>query len=222
MGLCNLKVIKSWNRKMFALHYQTFERDENLRSTNFKEFQAADHKLWAGENGILEMINFRRMGMDEALFNSAFVRPEMAQLMQPRPISHQGGSGKGHHNDAKRRRKGDTSAPNNDYRRDTRDPPSKGDRSRKGADRKGGKNDGKGAKGGKRDRPAEWKANWVLKIDQQDVCTRFHLRGCNHTACRYSHKCPQKLRRGGICRQNHKVTECTRSEEEKLPLRSSY
>ena len=56
-----MKVIKSWNRKMFSLHYQTFERDENLRSTNFKEFQAADYKLWAGENGILEMINFRKM-----------------------------------------------------------------------------------------------------------------------------------------------------------------
>ena len=157
--------------------------------------------------------------MEEALYNSAFVRPEMAQLLQPRPVIHLLGAGKGHQNDAKRRRKSEPSAPRQDTRRDTRDPRSKGDRTRKGADRKGSK-DGKTK--AKRDRPAGWRSNWTLKIGSQDVCTRYHLRGCNHTACRFSHRCPQKLRVGGICRRNHKVTECTRTEEEKLPVRSSY
>ena len=131
----------------------------------------------------------------------------------------QSGAGEGREGDGKRRRKGESDAPRYDTRRGLRDPPSKGDRTRKGAGNNGC-NDGKGK--AKRDRPAGWHSNWSLTIGSQEVCTRYHLTSCNHTACRYSHRCPQKIRPGGVCRGNHKVANCTRSEEEKLPKRSTY
>ena len=187
MGMCNLRVIKSWNSKMIELHFTRYEDDENLRSTTLKEFQLADAKLWQGENGILDMINYRQMGLDEALYQSAFVRTEMSSLLQPRPTIPSQGRGKGDRDNRSRRRTNADGAyvrsGNDDTREGDRRPKGKGDKSKTGSkDRKGDK--GKQSKTRTPNPPRDWPSIWALTIDRQDVCTRYHTSGCTYSGCK--------------------------------------
>ena len=129
---------------MIELHFTRYEDDENLRSTTLKEFQLADAKLWQGENGILDMINYRGISLDQALYESAFVRTEMSSLLQPRPTIPSQGRGKGDRDNRSRRRTNSDGAyvrsGNDDTREGDRRPKGKGDKGKnKSKDQKGDK-----------------------------------------------------------------------------------